>query len=40
MGPTSDYYGGAGGGAGFPGPETFRGGYGGGGKSAPGNISV
>ena len=42
MGPTSDYYGGAGGGAGFPGSpeETFRGGYGGGGKSAPGNISV
>ena len=42
MGPSGDYYGGGGGGAGFPGTPavTFRGGYGGGGLSAPGNMST
>ena len=42
MGPTGDYYGGGGAGAGFPGSpaETFRGGYGGGGLSAPGDMST
>ena len=41
MGPTGDYYGGGGGGAGFPGTDIpkFRGGYGGGGRSAPGDRS-
>ena len=41
MGPTADYYGGGGGGEGYPGSpaDNYVGGYGGGGRSAPGDIS-
>ena len=41
MGPTGDYYGGGGGGEGYPGSpsDNYVGGYGGGGTSQPGDVS-